>query len=721
VSAISRFGRKITGYGPLWAKALRWVLFLGVFGTVAGALAFFVLYRMIGIPDANADFQTETTSVYYSDGEHKVGTFATQDRDSISGDEMPESAKAAVVAAEDRTFYTNRGLDFKGIVRAATNNATSDTTQGASTITQQYVKVLYLTQDRTLKRKAKEAVLSIKIHNQLSKPEILEGYLNTIYFGNGAYGLEVASQTYFRKPAKELSVPESAALATIINNPYAFDPYSENGKENMLGRYNYVLDGMVTMGTLDADEAEKYLDKLPEFEKKRDVNRYGGTKGYLMSSVERQLKSLEFSDSQINGGGLKIITTFSYKKQKNAVAAVKETAPGGLKNLRIGMVAIEPGTSAVRAMYGGKDYLKSQLNWATLGSQPGSTFKPFAVAAALKDGFSLKTSLNGNSPYVFENGDKVANQGDSGGQSYGRIPFSKAIASSVNAAFMDITVQMTNGPEKIREAASDAGIPDSVMKKIEPVNVVSLGYAPVPTIDMANAYATYANEGKSAKWYMIEKVEDAQERELYKHEVIEKRTVSEDVAADVTSALQGVVRNGSGTNGRTQCPTAGKTGTATAGEGDSQHVSSSWFIGYTPKVVTAVMYARGKGNENLEGYLPTFFGGQYPAKTFRNFMVPSLTGTECGTFPPAANLDGDKGTIYKPPAPTCSSDEKLNDSKTRCVKKPEPTPTPTPTPTQEPCAADEQPDGNLGCEEKKPKPDPTTCTPTATPCPPPPT
>ena len=662
------------------------MLFLGVFGTVAGALAFFVLYRMIGIPDANADFQTETTSVYYSDGEHKVGTFATQDRDSISGDEMPESAKAAVVAAEDRTFYTNRGLDFKGIVRAATNNATSDTTQGASTITQQYVKVLYLTQDRTLKRKAKEAVLSIKIHNQMSKPEILEGYLNTIYFGNGAYGLEVASQTYFRKPAKELSVPESAALATIINNPYAFDPYSENGKENMLGRYNYVLDGMVKMGTLDADEAAKYLDKLPEFEKKRDVNRYGGTKGYLMSSVERQLKALEFSDSQINGGGLKIITTFSYKKQKNAVAAVKETAPGGLKNLRIGMVAIEPGTSAVRAMYGGKDYLESQLNWATLGSQPGSTFKPFAVAAALKDGFSLKTSLNGNSPYVFENGDQVANQGDSGGQSYGTIPFSKAIASSVNTAFMDITVQMSNGPEKIREAASDAGIPDSVMKNIEPVNVVSLGYAAVPTIDMANAYATYANKGKSAKWYMIEKVEDAQKRELYKHKVVEKQTVSEDIAADVTSALQGVVSNGSGTNGRTQCPTAGKTGTATAGADDNQHVSSSWFIGYTPKLVTAVMYARGKGNENLEGYLlPTFFGGQYPAKTFANFMIPSLNGTDCGSFPPAANLDGDKGTIYKPPAPTCGSDEKLNDSKTRCVKKPEPEPEPEPEPQTKDC------------------------------------
>ena len=655
------------------------MLFLGAFGTVAGALAFFALYRMIGVPDANAEFQTETTTVYYSDGEHKVGTFATQDRDSISWDEMPETAKAAVVAAEDRTFYTNRGLDFKGIARAARNNATSDTVQGASTITQQYVKVLYLTQERTLKRKVKEAVLSIKIHNQLSKQEILEGYLNTIYFGNGAYGLEVASQTYFRKPAKELSVPEAAALATIINNPYAFDPYSENGKDNMLPRYNYVIDGMVTMGTLGADEAAKYLDKLPEFEKKRDVNRYGGTKGYLMSSVEKQLKALEFSDTAINGGGLKIVTTFDYKKQKNAVAAVKETAPTGLKELRIGLVAIEPGTSAVRAMYGGKDYLDSQLNWAMLGSQPGSTFKPFAVAAALKDGFSLKTSLNGNSPYIFENGDRVDNQGDSGGQSYGRIPFSKAIASSVNTAFMDITVQMGNGPEKIRAAASDAGIPDSVMDNIEPVNVVSLGYAPVPTIDMANAYATYANEGKSAKWYMIEKVEDAQKRELYKHEVQEKRTVSSDIAADVTSALQGVVRNGSGTNGRTQCPTAGKTGTATAGEGDSQHVSSSWFVGYTPKLVTAVMYARGKGNENIEGYLPTFFGGQYPAKTFANFMRPSLEGTECGSFPPAANLDGDKGTVYKAPAPKCDSDEKLNGSKTKCVKKPEPTPTPVPT------------------------------------------
>ncbi len=592
---------------------------------------------------------------------------------------MPESAKSAVVAAEDRTFYTNRGIDIKGIVRAARNNATSDTTQGASTITQQYVKIMYLTQERTLKRKFKEAILSVKIHNQLSKQEILESYLNTIYFGNGAYGIEVAAQTYFKVPAKELTVPQAAALATIINNPYAYNPYSETGKESMLPRYNYVLDGMVKTGTLDAADAAKFKGNLPKFKKKRDVNALGGPKGYLMSTVENQMRKLEFTDSQVNGGGLKIVTTFDYKKQKNAVAAVKQTAPKGLKELRVGMVSIEPGTSAVRAMYGGQDYIKSQLNWALIGSQPGSTFKPFAVAAALKDGYSLNTSLDGNSPYVFPNGDKVANQGDSGGRSYGRLSLRQATADSVNTAFIDLTVQMKNGPEKIRQAALKAGIPDDVMKNIEPVSVVALGYAPVPTIDMANAFATYANRGKSAKWYIIENVKDGQKRELYKHEVNERQAVSPDVAADVTDALRGVVSNGSGVNGRTECPTAGKTGTATAGDkkGDGEHVSSSWFVGYTPKLVTAVMYARGKGNENLEGYLPTFYGGQYPAKTFRNYMVPSLAGTKCGTVPPPANLKSDKGPVYTPPP---APKPKPKPEKTEKTEKPTPSPEPTPEP-----------------------------------------
>ena len=230
-NAIKRLARKITGTGPRWQQVLRWTGALSATGLVVGVITFFLLYQLISIPDPNADFRTQTTNVYYSDGKHKIGTFATQDRDVITLDKVPKEMQAAVIAAEDRTFYSNRGIDIKGIIRAARNNATSgQITGGGSTITQQYVKILYLSQEQSYTRKIREAILSIKIHNKLSKQEILEGYLNTIYFGNGAYGIEVASQTYFDKPASELDYTESAALAAILNQPSYYDPYVEGGQ-----------------------------------------------------------------------------------------------------------------------------------------------------------------------------------------------------------------------------------------------------------------------------------------------------------------------------------------------------------------------------------------------------------------------------------------------------------------------------------------------------------
>jgi membrane peptidoglycan carboxypeptidase len=683
---LKAFAHKISGRGPWWLAMIRWVAFLGVLGILFAAGTFFLLYQTISIPSANADFKTQTTKVYYSDGKHQLGTFATQDRESIPIKEIPASMQAAAIAAEDRTFYSNRGIDIKGIVRAARNNATSGEIQGGgSTITQQYVKILYLTQEQSYKRKVREAILSIKIHNQLSKKDILEGYLNTIYFGNGAYGVEVASKTYFDKPASQLNYAQSAALATIINSPSYYDPYAEGAADRIGPRFRYVLKGMVDSGAITAEQAAKFDDRLPKFTKKKDSNRFSGSKGYLLQLVLDEMDELQFQDEEVKGGGLRIVTTFNYKKQKAAVAAIKAHRPTGAPQLHQALVSIKPGTGAVQAMYGGRDYVKDTRNWAVSGTQPGSTFKAFAVVAALENGYSLKTRLNGSSPLMINGKQVTENQGDSGGQSFGQIPLEFAAQKSVNTAFVDLMDQMDNGPEKTLEAAEQAGIPSRVIEPVleqagGPPLVTPLGYFPVAPVDMANAYATLAADGKRADWYIIDSVEDGRGETLHKHDVKTEQTIPKDVAADTISAMQKVVNSGlagTGSNAKTICPTAGKTGTATAGGDDDQHVSSSWFAGYSPKLATAVMYNRGKnGNADLEGYMQPFFGGQIPAKTFQTYMNAALAGTECGTFPPAANIQGDKGTTYVAPKPKPQPKPKP----TKTTPAPEPT-TPTVEPT----------------------------------------
>ncbi len=704
---LSRFIGAIGGNGSWPVRTLRWLLFLIVSGTIVGAALFAVLYVTTDIPDPNADFQTQTTNVYYADGKSKIGSFATQDRDSLDYDEIPQTMLDAVVAAEDRTFWENRGLDFKGIVRAARNNATSgEITGGGSTITQQYVKILYLTQERSYTRKVKEAILSIKIHNQLSKEEILGGYLNTIYYGNGAYGVEVASQTYFGKPAAELNTKQAAFLATIVNSPSYYDPYTEGAEARILPRYNYVIDGMVQEGAITAEQGAKLKDNLPKFKKQEANERYRGTKGYLLELVRQQMRSVGFSDSEVDGGGLKIVTTFDKADQKDAVEAMDDVKPDDLDELNSALVSIEPGTGAVRALYGGPDYLDNQLNWATVGTQPGSTFKAFAVVAALENGYSLQTRLNGNSPLKIGDAE-IENQGDSGGSSYGYITLEKATQNSVNTAFVDLTDQMDDGPEKILEAAREAGIPKSTIDTIEPVIGTSLGYAPVSPIDMANAYATLAAEGKRADWFVIDTVEDGRDAEVYKHSVSTTQAIDEDVAADTLAALQTVVKSGSGVKARTVCTIGGKTGTATATDasGDNTRVSSSWFIGTSPKLTTAVMYNRGKGNEQLEGYLNPFYGGTYPALTFKAYMDQALDPSDCGEFPDRANIKADEGTTIR----NSTGDSKKDDSKkgTRKTQKPRTEAPTTPAPTT---PAPTTPAPTTPAPTTEPTPDPTVPT-----------
>ena len=278
-------GRRVLG-------VLKWLLIFGVVAAVILAGIGYFAYRNTEIPDANKAFQAQSSFVYYSGGKGVIGRFAEQNRQSIPLADIPQAMQDAAIAAEDRTFYSNKGIDPQGIVRAAFSNAQGNSTQGASTITQQYVKILYLSQERTLSRKVKEAFLSLKVQQQQSKSAILEGYLNTIYFGRGAYGVQAAANAYFDKPAKKLTVPESAMLAAILNSPNYLKPErGAPGRTDLIERYDYVLRGMVSQGMLDAAEADKLYGKLPKLAKQRTNNMYGNQRGFMMSMVRDELRA----------------------------------------------------------------------------------------------------------------------------------------------------------------------------------------------------------------------------------------------------------------------------------------------------------------------------------------------------------------------------------------------------------------------------------------------
>ncbi len=440
-----------------------------------------------------------------------------------------------------------------------------------------------------------------------------------------------------------------------------------------------MLDGMVEMGTLTQAEADEAKLKLPKFPKIRSESQYGGQKGHMLRLVRNELLQLGYQESEIDGGGLRITTTFTPEAMAAAKDGEEAQRPEGFgKNLHVAVASVETGTGALRGFFGGQDFLKSEINWASAGGMAGSTFKAFAVATGLTEGFSLKDTFDGNSPYELPDGvNEIENQGN---QSYGAaIPLLRATENSVNTAFVDMTLGMKEGPEKIIATAEAMGIPANAPEgsdfgiprasiDIQPVAGVALGSGQVSPINMANAYATIANGGEAAPVHVIERVVERSGEESYRFKVSTERAIGEDIAADTSYALQQVVKSGSGTAalalGR---PAAGKTGTATNGAGE---VSSSWFVGYTPQMATAVMYVRGQGREQLEGWLPEFFGGSYPARTWTDVMERLMDGVEVEEFPPAANVDGDAPDEgHEPPPP-----EPPKPTKTEETETPEPTP-----------------------------------------------
>lgn len=618
---------------------LRWLLVFGGLGFVAASVLIVYSYFTISIPDPNAYVTSQATILQYDDGS-EIGRLGAQNRTSVALAKIPIELRNAVLAAEDRKFYTNHAISPTGILRAFYLMARGGAVQGGSTITQQYAKTAFLSREQTIQRKLKELIIAIKLENQLSKDEILESYLNTIYFGRGAYGVQTAAQQYFGLDVDQLTIRQCAVLASILRSPGYYDPGLREGNIGRLtARYNYTITAMVGAGWAD----KKYLNmkKLPPIKPRLSSGILAGPKGYLVAAIQAELNKLGFPDEKLMIGGLVVKTTLNRQAQNAAVNAVDVEGPkSGPANLHIGLASVRPGTGAIVAMYGGPDYLKRQLNDATQGiTQGGSTFKPFALIAGLEQGVSLSSIWNGDSPQLFDDAGKPYEVGNYGLKSFGEITLLKATARSVNTVYVPLGILV--GPDKVIDAARRAGIPQSVEMVATPS--VVLGVASPRVIDVAASFATFAAQGVYAKPYLVQEVTGRNSGLLYQAAPTGQEVFAKDVMADLTYALQEVVRTGSGFAAKKLGrPSAGKTGT-------SQENASAWYSGYTPQLATSVAFFRDDATQSLRGTggLKTVTGGSFPARIWTAYMKGALKGEPLLDFPEPAYIGGKA----EPPVP----------------------------------------------------------------------
>jgi membrane peptidoglycan carboxypeptidase len=668
---------------PTRREVLRGLLVAGALGLLALVLGAGVLWVTTDLP-ADEARNPQASVIQYADGS-ELAQVGTENRTSVSLDQVSEAAEFAVLAAEDRQFYSTTGISLTGIVRAAWENLRSgEIEQGGSTITQQYVRNAFLSQERSWMRKLREAVLAIKLDSTEGKQEILSDYLNTVYFGRGAYGIEAASQTFFGKPAAELTAAEGAVLAAMLASPSGYDPATH--PEAARARWRYVLEGMAEQGWLDRP-VSSYT--YPAVKPRDRSNTLGGPTGYLVAHVEKELAAHGISESLLNTGGLVVRTTIDREAQDAAVKAVEtvtgETVPPGVYRA---LVSVEPGTGRIRAEYGGHDYVTRQFNSVTDGTaQAGSSFKPFVLATALEEGISLRSRYDGSSPQTFREDYEVRNYGDA---DYGRISLLKATENSVNTVYVDLGLE--TGPRDIAETARELGI----STEIDPARAgasIALGVTAVRPLDQAAAYATLAARGVRAEPFIVEKVTDRYGEVLYQAEVAPERALPAPVADDVNFALQQVVADGTGQAaalpGR---PVAGKTGTTTGN-------TAAWFVGYTPLLSTAVaLYSEREDTplRNVAG-VQEVTGGTLPARIWQRYMANVLEGEPVAEFAPPPFLEEDVA-----PSP---DEEPDRERRTRAPEPEERSPSPSPpSPSPSPSSASPSPSPSPSTRSPSPEP-----------------
>ena len=572
---------------------------------------------------------SERSVVYARDGSVLAVLADAEYREPVPLSRVPDHLIAAVVDIEDERFFDHGALDFRALTRAFfTNVSEGGVLEGGSTITQQLVKNAVLTPKKDVNRKLKEAALAIRLENQMTKQQILERYLNTVYFGNQAYGVQAAARRYFDVDVGQLSKGQSALLAGIIRNPVGYDPFVF--PEAARGRRSQVVDRMLRLGDVTEDEAAFVrAEPLPS---KRTTPK--APDDYFAEYVKNSLlgdKRLGTTQAEryraVFQGGLAIHTTLDPKLQSLARLRVTELLPDTDGRYNAALVAVEPGTGAVRALVGGPGFEQSQFNLVTdgIGRQPGSSFKVFTLVAAFEAGYGPRDTINGSSPCsVSIPGQKPYTPGNYEGSRGGTSTLTSQTMRSTNCAY--IRLSQIVGLDKVAETAHRMGIPARV--PIDEIPSMPLGSKEMHPLDMASAYATLAADGIHHAPYFVQRVEDADGKTLFDASPEGERVLSQQVARMTTQVLQEVVKRGTGTKARLDDrQVAGKTGTA-------EENSDAWFVGYTPQLATAVWMGNPLKRDRMVIRGTEVTGGSYPATIWGAFMEGALADQPSIDFPP---------------------------------------------------------------------------------------
>jgi penicillin-binding protein 1A len=555
--------------------------------------------------------------IYASDGKTVLARLrGDESRVLVESDEINPWMKHAIVAVEDRRFWEHRGVDVRGIGRALwADLRQKELVQGGSTITQQFVKNSLDRDDRTISRKLKEAALAWQLERKWSKDRILTSYLNTVFFGNGAYGVQMAARVYFDKKAYELSLPEAALLAGIPANPSLYDPVV-NPKTSR-ARRSTVLHLMYDQGMITAGELAA-ADHAP-LPKPEDVRLpgTGGPAAYFVEYVKQQLIDT-YGPAEVFGGGLKVTTTIDLELQDLARRTVAEVL-GGKGKPSAALVAIDPRDGRVLAMYGGRNFRESQFNLAVQGErQPGSSFKPFVLAAALHEGISPQTTFV-SEPQLINLGDKLWSVHNYEGSYLGRINLFDATTHSDNAVYAQLTALV--GPKKIADMAHRLGI----TSPLDEYFAIGLGVEAVNPLEMARAFSTFANGGKRVDGRVLGNrpravVSVERDGKTEKNAPVENEVFGANDDAILTQMLQNVVDDGTGKRAALEDrPVAGKTGT-------TENYGDAWFVGYTPQLAVAVWVGYPNKlvpmDKQFEG--GPVAGGTFPAVIWNAFAKRAL-------------------------------------------------------------------------------------------------